>query len=99
MVGNLSMPRDEEDAIRKCLENCIASVVEECAKVCEGRAAVRRENIVVHNEAMKCADQIRHNMTALDVPDMETVQQSIADMKAGRVEPLQNVIDKLERGE
>lgn len=40
----------------------LTDLIEEAAKVCEGRANCRQEQIPIYNEAMKCACQIRHNL-------------------------------------
>lgn len=39
----------------------LEDLIEKAAKVCEGRAECRKDQIPIYNEAMKCADQIRHN--------------------------------------
>jgi hypothetical protein len=41
----------------------LTALVEQAALVCEGRADARRDRIPIYAEAMKCADQIRHNLT------------------------------------
>lgn len=50
--------------VRGHLIRVLNDLVEESAKVCEGRARCRKDQIPIHNEAIKCADQIRHNLKA-----------------------------------
>lgn len=40
----------------------LCRLIEDAALVCEGRAKCGQNQISIYNEAMKCADQIRHNM-------------------------------------
>ena len=44
------------------LEAVLSDLVKLAAMQCECRARARTNNMTVYNEAMKCADQIRHNL-------------------------------------
>lgn len=56
------LPEAYDFAMQARLQIVLETVVEESAKVCEGRANCRLDSISIYNEAMKCADQIRHNL-------------------------------------
>lgn len=57
-------PEAGDALLMQRLTASLTELIEEAALVCEGRANVRQGQLTVYGEAMKCADQIRHNMLA-----------------------------------
>lgn len=66
-AGQQAQMYQDPDAGRECMAALVkqelTALVEQAALVCEGRAKHLKNQIPVYNEAMKCAGQIRHNLT------------------------------------